>query len=90
MQLCPVIPKRPHDIYLKEAFREGWKTKVKMAIINLSWKTLADVVELTIMIEEEMLVRKKSIARYHRDSNSDVLEYFDEEEKWRPKKKETK
>jgi hypothetical protein len=42
------------------------------------------------MIEEEMLVRKKSIARYHRDSNSDVLEYFDEEEKWRPKKKETK
>ncbi len=53
-------------------------------------KTLADVVELTIMIEEEMPVRKKSIARYHWDSNTDELEDFDEEEKWRPKKKETK
>jgi len=37
-----------------------------------------------------MLVRKKSVARYHQDSNSEELEDSDEEEKWRPKKKETK
>jgi predicted TIM-barrel fold metal-dependent hydrolase len=35
LQLCEVIPQRPHDIYLREAFREGLRTKVKMAIISM-------------------------------------------------------
>jgi hypothetical protein len=49
---------------LKEALREGLKIKIKMAIISMSQRTLAKVVELTIMIEEEMLIRRKNIARY--------------------------
>jgi hypothetical protein len=50
--LCAVIPQQPHDISLREAFRERLRSKVKMAIITMSWRTLAEVVELTIMIEE--------------------------------------
>jgi hypothetical protein len=42
------------------------------------------------MIKEEMPIIKKSIARYHQDYNSEELEDSDEEEKRRPKKKETK
>jgi hypothetical protein len=81
-----VIPQRPHDIYLRKTFREGLKTKVKMAIISMPQITLVEVAKSTIMIEEEMLVRKKSIARYCQDSNSEELE-DDEEKKWRTKKK---
>ncbi len=42
------------------------------------WKTLAKVIESTIMIKEEMPIRKKSIARYHQDSNSEKSKDFDE------------
>ncbi len=59
-----VIPQPLHDIYLREAFREGLRTKVKMAIISMSRRTLAKV---AIMIEEEMLVRRNNIARYHQE-----------------------
>ncbi len=79
-----VIPQWPHDIYfleLLEAFREGLRTKVKMAIISMSWRTLAEVVELTIMIEEKMQIRKKSIARYCQDSDNDESKHYDEEKK---------
>jgi hypothetical protein len=51
---------------------------------------MAKVAELAIMIEEEMLVRLKSIVRYRQDSDSEELEDSDEEKKQRPKKKETK
>jgi hypothetical protein len=34
--LCAIIPQPPHDIYLREAFKEGLRTKVKMAIISMS------------------------------------------------------
>jgi hypothetical protein len=50
--LCIVIPQQPHDIYFKKTFREGLRTKVKMAIISMLWQTLVEVVELTIMIEK--------------------------------------
>jgi endonuclease III-like uncharacterized protein len=35
LKLCAIIPQPPHDIYLREAFKEGLKTKVKMAIISM-------------------------------------------------------
>ncbi len=45
----------------------------------MSQRTLVKVVESAIMIEEEMpVIRKKSIARYHQDSNSEKLEDSDE------------
>jgi hypothetical protein len=28
LQLCAIIPQGPHDIYLREALREGLRTKV--------------------------------------------------------------
>ncbi len=43
-----------------------------------------------MMMEKQMPVRKKSIARYCQDSANEELKDFDEEEKQRPKKKETK
>jgi hypothetical protein len=42
---------------------------------------LAEVAKLTIMIEEEMPVRKKSITKYHRDSNNEEAKDFDENKK---------
>jgi hypothetical protein len=50
-----------------------------MAIISMPRKTLVEVVESTIMIEEEMPIRNMYIMRYSQDSNNDELEDFDEE-----------
>jgi hypothetical protein len=90
LQLYMVIPQQPHDIYLSEAFRKGLRTKIKMVIISMLQKTLAKISKSTIMINEEMSIRKKSIARYHQDSDSEESKDFDEEEKWKPKKKKQK
>ncbi len=62
--LCVVISQPLHDIYLKEAFKEGLRIKVKMAIISMSQRTLVEVAKLEIMIEEEMQVRRNNIVRY--------------------------
>jgi hypothetical protein len=53
-----VIPQPPHDIFLRKTFREGFKTKVKMAIMSMQQKTLVQVAKLTIMIKEKMSVKK--------------------------------
>jgi hypothetical protein len=90
LQLCVIIPQPLRDIYLREAFKEGLKTKVKKAIISMLCKTLAELVELAIMIEEEMLVRRKNIARYRQESNNEELKDYNEEEKQQLKEKETK
>lgn len=82
LRLCVVIKQPPHDIYLKEAFKEGLRTKVKMAIISVPRRTLVEVAESTIMIEEELLIRRRNITIYCQKSNSEELEDFDEEEKW--------
>jgi len=63
--LCVVIPQQLDDIYFREAFREGLWTKVKMLIINMPWRTLAEVAKSAITMEEKLLVRWKNIARYH-------------------------
>jgi len=42
--------------------------------------------KIEIMIKEEMLVRKKSIARYRQDSNSGELKDFDEKKNQKRKK----
>lgn len=52
LQLCAIIPQQPDDIYLCEAFREGLWTKVKMAIISTSRRTLVEIVKSTITMEE--------------------------------------
>ncbi len=57
LQLCVVIPQQPHDMYLRKAFGEGLKPKVKMAIISMSQSFLAKVEELAIMIKEEMPIK---------------------------------
>jgi hypothetical protein len=46
-----VVLQQLHDIYFIEAFKEGLKTNVKMAILSMSWKTLVEVAKSTIMIE---------------------------------------
>jgi hypothetical protein len=38
---------------LREAFREDLQTKIKKAIINLPRRTLAKIIESTILVEEE-------------------------------------
>ncbi len=53
IRLCVVIPQWSDDIYLKETFRKGLKTKRKMAIISMPQRTLAEMVESTIVLEEE-------------------------------------
>ncbi len=58
-----------------------------MAIISMPWRTLVEVVELALMIEEKMLVRKQSIMIYHQDFDNDELEDSDDEEKWKPEKR---
>jgi hypothetical protein len=74
----------------KRNFKEGLRTKVKMEIIGMPRKTLAKVVELTIAIEEEMSIRKRNMARYRQDSNSDEYDELDDEEQVTPKKKGVK
>jgi hypothetical protein len=64
LRLFVVIPQPPHDIYLKEPFKEGLRIKVKMVIISMPQKTLVEMAELANMIEEEMLVRRKNIIIY--------------------------
>ncbi len=76
LRLCMIIPQRPHYIYLKEASKKGWKTKVKMTIISMLRKTLAKVAKSTIMIEREMPIRKKSIAKYHQDYDNEESKDF--------------
>jgi hypothetical protein len=52
LRLCAIIRQRPYDIYLKETFREGPPTKVKMVIISMRMKTLSEVVQSIILVKE--------------------------------------
>ncbi len=63
--LCAVILQQPNDIYRHEAFWNGLWTKVKIVIISMPWRTLAEITKSMIIVEEELLVRWKNIARYH-------------------------
>ncbi len=41
-----------------------------MTIINMPWqRTLAQVVKLTILVGNDVLVKRKNMARYHQDFN---------------------
>jgi hypothetical protein len=46
----------------------------------MSLKTLTKVAKSIIMIEENIHVKKKCIATYHQESNSDESNDFDEED----------
>jgi len=52
LRLCVVIPQQPNDIYLREAFREWLRFKLKMVIISMPRRTLAKLVKFTILVEE--------------------------------------
>ncbi len=52
LRLCVVIPQWHDDIYLKETFKEGLRTKMKMAIIGVSRRTLTEVAKSVIAIEK--------------------------------------
>jgi hypothetical protein len=43
-------------------------------------RTLAQVVNLTILIGNDVLVKRKNMARYHQDFNVEKSYDFDEEE----------
>ncbi len=90
LKLCVVIPQWSDDIYLKETLRKGLKTKVNMAIISMPQKTLAEMVESTIVWEEKMPIRKKKMAKYCQDSKSDEFYESHEDEQVKPKWKGTK
>ncbi len=62
---------------------------MKMAIIGMPRKTLAKATKSTITIKQEMLVRRRNMARCRQDFNSDE---FDEsnDEQFKPKKKGAK
>ncbi len=53
----------------------------------MSQKSLVEITKLTMMMEKQMQVRKKNIARYCQDFAIEELKDFDKEEKQRPKKK---
>jgi hypothetical protein len=57
LRLCEVILQQPNDIYLRKAFREGIRTKVKMAIISMPRGTLAKVAEFAILVEKKLLMK---------------------------------
>jgi hypothetical protein len=78
------------DIYLKETFKKGLRTKVKMAIIGIPRRTLAEMVELTIVVEKEMPIRRRNMAKYCQDFNSDEFDESDEDERIKPKRKGAK
>ncbi len=61
-----------------------------MAIISMPQRILVEVAKLTIMIEEEMLARRKNITIYYQEFYSEKLKDFDDEEKCWRKKKEIK
>jgi hypothetical protein len=65
------ILQQPNDIYLREAFQEGHRKSMRR-------KTLAEIVEFVIIIEEKLPMRRKNMAKYRRnDSNSDESNDFD-------------
>ncbi len=61
-----------------------------MAIIGMPRRTLAKMVESTIVVEKEMPIRRRNMARYCQDSNSDEFDESDEDERIKPKRKGTK
>ncbi len=80
LQLCAIIPQQLDDIYLREAFREGLHTKVKMVIISMPRITLTEVAKFIILVEKEQHVRWKNMARYRQNySNSDESKDNDNE-----------
>ncbi len=58
-----VIPQQPDDIYLREAFREGLRTKMKMAIISMLRRTLVKMAESEILVEEKLHVRQNNMVK---------------------------
>lgn len=54
LQICAIFSQWANDIYLREIFWSGLHTKLKVAIISMPWKTLVEVEDFAIKIEEKM------------------------------------
>jgi len=66
---------------LRKAFREGIRTKAKMAIINMPRGTLAKVAKFAILIEKKLLTKQNNMAKYHpNNSNNDESNNNDDED----------
>ncbi len=76
MWLCAVIPQWPNGIYLREVFREGLRTRVKMVIINMPHKTIMEVTKSIILIEEKMPIRRNNMARYQQNFDNEDSKGF--------------
>jgi len=61
-----------------------------MTIIGMPQRTLVEVVESTIVVEEEMLIRRRNMARYRQESNSDEIDELEDDKKVKPKRKGAK
>ncbi len=83
-----VIPQQLDNIYLRKIFKEGLQTKVKMTIISMLRKTSTKVLESVILIEEDLPVRRKSMAKYcpNNFDNDDEDEHYEKKTKKKYKK----
>jgi hypothetical protein len=80
LQLCAIIPPQLDNSYLREAFREGLNTKVKMVIISMPRRTLTELAKFIILVEKQLHVRRKNMARYcQNNSNNDESKDSDDE-----------
>jgi hypothetical protein len=71
LRLCVTILQQPDDIYLKEAFQEGHRR-------NRHRRTLVEVVESTITVEEKLpMIRKNTVKYCQNDFDSDEYDDFD-------------
>ncbi len=70
LQICAIFSQQANDIYFREIFWSGLHTKLKVAIIGMPWRTLAEVANFAIKIEEEMSMKMKwHMVKHHQDSN---------------------
>ncbi len=86
LQLCVVIPQKLDDVYLRETFREGLKTKLKLTIIGMLRIKIVEIVNLAKEIEEKMHAPHRSRQSQPLSNN----EYSNEESSNDEKKKKRK
>jgi hypothetical protein len=66
-----LILQQPNDICLREAFQESHGRSMRR-------RTLAEIVEFVIIVEEKLPMRRKNMVKYRQnDSNNDEFDDFD-------------
>jgi hypothetical protein len=90
LHLCAIIPLQTSDIHVREFLKKGLRTKVRMAIIGMPQRTLAEMAISAISIKEEIPIRKRNMVRHHENSNSDEFDELNDKEQVKPKRKGAK